>query len=272
VHYGYSPKIGWYKTLCLVPGAHSATMSLPFSKVDNIYGEVTLQEGYHTEIKLGLSEIAKVLESKENEIHLGGGKKFVISQTADDELVYCVKYYNADLSIRTSFSMDSDEWASVVYHATNITQPPVHDEICTYCDGYVPGEEHYGCTRNVDKIEAFVLTPLGERLTQAMVKAARDRYDMLMYGAEPGIDYNKLTRAYAYVKREAVADLMDINVLFFIENGPQESPNETILLYDSYFRNFKSCAYSHIIDLLNHDLGGDLKQELSLDWPEDFDM
>lgn len=245
-------------------------MSLPFSKVDNVYGEVTLQEGYHTELKLGLSEIAKVLASTENEIHLGGGKKFVISPTAEDELVYYVKVYNSDMSMRCCFAMDSDEWASVVYHATNITHPPVHDEICTYCRGYVPGEEHYACSKNVDKIEAFMLTPLGERLEQAMMKATEDRYAEFMKNEEKGLDYNILKRAYAYVKRDTIADIMNINVNFFIENGPPDSPNENILLYDSYFRNFKSCAYTHIIDKVEHDLGGDLQQ--SLDWPEDYDM
>lgn len=231
-------------------------MSLPFNNVDNTTGDVTLQEGYFTTIKLSISEIARVLSSDEFAIHLGHGKKFLILPTEDDDVMYCVKVYERDMSVRSNFRMTGAEWDCVVSHATNITFPPVHDEICTFCGDHVPGTEHYGCEMNKRKIEAFVLTTLGERLTAALVKATTERYEAMMVGEEYGINYTILKRAYAYIKRQTIVDLLPL--------GKGDTLNENILHYDTHFINFKFCAYSHIIDIIDHDLGGDLQQSLDM--------
>jgi len=248
-------------------------MSLPFSNVDNLTGDVVLREGYHTEIGLTLSEITKVLGSKETEIHFGNGKKFCILPDSD-EPVYRVKVYKRDMTVRTSFSMNAAEWYCVVAHSSNITQPPVHNEICTFCSDLVYGvSEHYGCKTNMEKFAAFALTLIGEMLIDTTVNLTKDIYAELMEGQELGlgIDYQRLKRAYGFVKRQSVVELMNVNVTKLIENGPIDSPNENILHYDNHFTNFKACAYSHIYDIVNHDLGGDFQQELSsLDFPEDM--
>jgi len=245
-------------------------MSLSFNAIDNLTGDVTLQEGYHTEIILFRLELVRILQSTSDEIHLGYGKKFVILPTAnDDEKMYCVKIYNRDMTVRCSFSMTSAEWDCVVSHATNITYPPVNDHICTYCGDFVPISEHYGCQNNKTKMDAFLLTPLCERLCEAVVKETEDRYAYLMRGEESGfgIDYTILTKAYAYVKRQSVVDAIYPGI---VEKGSYLTPNENILLYDTHFINFKMCVHSHIQAILKHNLGGDIQQEQSLDWPDDM--
>lgn len=190
--------------------------------------------------------ILKVIERRCDELLLEHRIKLTVLFTEANEMEYCFRQYNDDMTSKDLMYLTSDEWEKVVSYATDITAPPVNDEICTACNEWVPATVHMGCDCNYYKTYLFMETEFGSKLTEAFMKIALEKYEKLMnytdvYNSE--ID-DKMKYAYAYVKRSEVCDVMGFDSES--RSGPAHIINENILKYDEHFLNFKVCARNRI--------------------------
>lgn len=213
---------------------------------NEVSGSVTISNGYGTAIKVTQSGILRVMQRTTDEVFLGDGLKLNI--VYDEEMEYCFREFKRDMSVKNSICLTHDEWLKLLSYAADISPPPVIDEICCLCSDYIPHEIHYGCVFNVIKMDLFVLTDFGNAVIDALMKATLDRYTSVMIDSVGfGIDYNKLKRAYAYIKKGDVLSIMGIDTEVMIQNGPTAFNNENILKFEQHFRNFKVCAKDIIL-------------------------
>lgn len=201
---------------------------------------------FNNSIEFCRDSILQVIERRCDELLLEHRIKLTMLYTEDKEMQYCFRQYNDDMTSKDLMYLTSNEWEKVVSYATDITAPAVNDEICTACNEWVPGSVHMGCDCNYAKMDLFMDTEFGSRLTEAFMKIALENYEKLMNYTDvynSALD-DKMKYAYAYVKRSEVCAEMGYDGES--RNGPTHFINENILKYDEHFLNFKACARNKI--------------------------
>ena len=202
-------------------------------------GAVSIKKGGNS-VTLSHADFMEILHRPDDDFLLVSGKQLIVVNDDKEKNKYWLRQYGRDYS--TAVFLTECELDTALDYATNISPPPVHDEICTLCDNFVGiGDAHYGCPVNCQKMILFSELFFGSSLIEVLVDMILDNSD------------DRLRNAYAAIKRHSVLKKIGLNKDVLCTIGPIPFQNENILRYDSYFKNFKICAedivYSKVLSV-----------------------
>lgn len=189
-------------------------------------GVVTISCG--GKIQIYMDNIISVLERTTDKVYLGFGVNLVV-----DGGYYWFREYGEDMNLKNCICITESEWSDIVSSVSDISAPPVYNGICTHCKEYIPFNEHIGCFKANLRMDVFASTEFGKCVLYALKEATLKRYkEIVPYDIE--IDSSMLKYAYAYIKRDTIAHVMNCT-------------NVNILKYESHFQNLKMCSYDYVI-------------------------
>ena len=180
---------------------------------------LTVKIGLGVTITMPHDALICVIERETDKVDVGDGIRFSYNG------YYC--FYHRDKFVK----LTENEWRQVVWHASDISPPPVNMDLCTLCERYVVGDVHKGCDKRRLKMDLFVATPFGKELIRIFTDLVRKK--------EHG-DNEALKRAMAGLQRNDVVAAFGLDHNTLYRYGPAQNINENILKFDRHFRNFKA--------------------------------
>jgi len=203
---------------------------MPAFTTDEIALTITMGRG--SRITMPIDALVCVIEREEDKIDMRRGIRFALEDGR-----YC--FYNRHTFVKYT----EYEWKELVMFVTDISPPPVNDDICTLCDRYVVHNIHKGCKKRKLKMDLFSSTVFGEKIIRTFM--------FMLMDASPA-DEEELTTIMARFQRSDLVKAFGADQETLFRYTTPNHPNENILKYDDHFRNFKCLVVPFVKERFRH--------------------